>query len=151
MTIVRHRVQQARSERRFGYMDKRLEGKFETALGFIVRGGTWVFAVWALVVVVPLTLWAGWTGHPGMADLILQLLCVLSFTWGVVALLQLQRSLGKLGLGTEGRTRLFAMKSRPDNPDEFRAWRWGWQFMYAVLAGLLCMIAMPVAFWLRGK
>jgi hypothetical protein len=64
-------------------MDKRLERKFETALGFIVRGGTWVFAVWALVVVVPLTLWAGWTGHPGIADLILQLLCVLSFTWGL--------------------------------------------------------------------
>jgi hypothetical protein len=125
-------------------MDKRLEEKFQSGLSFIVRGGTWLFAVWALVVIVPLTLWCAWAAHSGIADLILQLLFVLSFTWGVVALLQFQRSLRKLRLGPEGRTRLFSMKSPPDDPDELRAWRWGWQFMYAVLAVLLCMIAMPV-------
>ncbi len=132
-------------------MDKRLEGKFQSGLGFIVRSGTWLFAVWALVVVIPLTFWAAWAAHPGIVDFILELLLTLSFTWGVVALLQLQRNLRRLGLDTEGRTRLFAMKSRPDDPDEFRAWRWGWQFMYAVLAVMLCMAAMPVASWLSGK
>jgi hypothetical protein len=115
-------------------MDKRLERKFQSGLSFIVKGGTWLFAVWALVVIVPLTLWLAWVGHSGIADFILELLLALSFTWGVVALLQLQRNLRRLGLDTEGRTRLFAMKSRPDDPDELRAWRWGWQFMYAVLA-----------------
>jgi hypothetical protein len=102
-------------------MDKRLEGKFQSGLSFIVRGGTWLFAVWALVVIVPLTLWAAWAAHPGIADFILELLLTLSFTWGVVALLQLQRNLRRLGLDTEGGTRLFAMKSRPDDPDELRA------------------------------
>src|SRR5260370_38718854 len=97
-------------------MDKRLEGKLQSALAFIVRGGTWVFGVWALVVVGTLTLWAGWAAHPGIADLILQLLCGLSFTWGVVALLQLQRSLRKLGLCPDETTREFSSQL-PTDPD----------------------------------
>ncbi len=131
-------------------MDKRLEEKFQSALGFIVRSGTWVFAVWALAVVVPLTLWAGWAGHPGIADLILQLVCVLSFTWGVVALLQLQRNLRKLGLGPEDMPRVFSSQ-RPNDPDELRAWQWGWQFMFAVLMVLLCIVAVSVTIWLSGR
>jgi len=131
-------------------MDKRLEGKFQSALAFIVRGGTWLFAVWALVVVVPLTLWAGWAAHPGIAELMLQLFCVLSFTWGVVALLQFQRNLRKLGLDPQGTTRLFSGQ-RPSDPDELRAWQWGWQFMFAVLMVLLCIVVVLVTAWLSGK
>src|SRR5260370_2421198 len=131
-------------------MDKRLEGKLQSALAFIVRGGPWVFVVWVFVVVVPLKLWAGWAAHPGIADLILQLLCVLSFTWGVVALLQLQRSLRKLGLGPEDTTRVFSSQ-RPSDPDELRAWQWGWQFMFAVLTVLLCIVAVSVTIWLSGR
>ncbi len=131
-------------------MDKQLEGKFQSALGFIVKGGTWLFAVWALVVVVPLTSWVAWGGHPRIAGSILLSLCCLSFVWGVVALLRLNRCLSRLGLGPEGRTRLFS-GPRPDDPDQLRAWQLGWQFMYAVLAVLLCIVAMPIASWLAGK
>lgn len=131
-------------------MDKQPDGIFHYVLGIIVRGGTWLFTVWALVVVIPLTLWAAWAAHSGIADLILQLLFVLSFTWGVVALLQLQRNLRKLGLGPEGSTRLFS-GPRPDDPDELRAWQWGWQFMFAVLMVLLCIVAVLVTAWLTKK
>ena len=131
-------------------MDKRLEGKFQSVLAFIVRGGIWVFAVWALVVVVPLTLWAGLAGHPGIADLIFQIFFLLTFSWGVVALLQLQRNLRKLGLDQEGATRVFSSQ-RPNDPDELRAWRWGWQFMFAILMILLCLVAVTVTAWLSGK
>jgi hypothetical protein len=108
-------------------------------------------ALMAFLIVIPLTLWFAWVGHSAIAYSIAQSLFCLSFAWLVISLLQLQRNLRKLGLGPEGRTRLFSMKSRPDDPDEFRAWRWGWQFMYAVIAVLLCMIAIPVAAWLAER
>ena len=128
-------------------MDRPLERKFQSGLGSIVRGGTWLFAVWALVVVVPLTLWAALVSHPRIIILVIESVFYLCFIWGVVALLQLQRNLRKLGLGSEGRTRLFAMKSRPEDPEEARAWGWGWQFMFAVLAILLCLVAFLVVSW----
>jgi hypothetical protein len=77
------------------------------------------------------------------------LLC-LSFGWGMVSLLLCFRSWRDLGLGGEGRLRLYS-GPRPSDPDELRAWRLGWHFMFGVLATMLCMIAIPVAWWLSGK
>jgi hypothetical protein len=43
------------------------------------------------------------------------------------------------------------MKLPPDDADELRAWRSGWQFICAVLAVMLSMVAIPVTSWLSKK
>ena len=125
--------------------------RFQASLGIVSRVTSNATIVIGLLVVIPLTLWFAWAGHSAIVYSVAVSLFCFSFIWLLISLLQLQRSLRKLGLGAEGRTRLFSMRSRPNDPDEFRAWRWGWQFMYAVLAALLCMVAIPVASWLSGK
>jgi hypothetical protein len=132
-------------------MDKQSYPKFHYVLGIFGRAVIGLNILVGFLVVIPLTLWFAWAGHSPIAYSIAQSVFCLSFAWGLISLLQLNRSLGKLGLGPEGRTRLFSMKSRPDDPDELRAWRCEWQFMYAVLAVLLCMIAIPVVSWLAGQ
>ena len=69
---------------------------------------------------------------------------------GVVSDVAVLSQLAATRFDPEGRMRLFS-GPRPDNPDEHRAWKWGWHFMYAVLAVLLSMIAFPVTAWLTGK
>jgi hypothetical protein len=124
-------------------MDKQPYPKYHYVIGIFVRAVTGLTILMGFLVVIPLTLWFAWAGHSAIANSIAVSLFCLSFAWGLISLFQLQRSLRKLGLGPEGSTRLFSMKSPPDDPDELRAWRWGWQFMYAVLAVLLCMAAIP--------
>jgi hypothetical protein len=120
-------------------------------IGIFVRAVTGLTILMGFLVVIPLTLWFAWARHSPIAYSIAQSVFCLSFAWGLISLFQLQRSLRKLGLSPEGSTQLFSMKSPPEDPDEFCAWRWGWQFMYAILAVLLCMIAMPVAYWLAER
>jgi hypothetical protein len=132
-------------------MDKQSYPKFHYVIGIFSRAGTGLTILVGFLVVIPLTLWFTWAGHSPIAYSFAVSLFCLSFGWLLVSMLQLNRSLGKLGLGPEGRTRLFSMKSPPEDPDELRAWRWAWQFMYAVLAVLLCMIAIPVVSWLAGR
>jgi hypothetical protein len=124
-------------------MDKQSAGKFEYVIGIFGRAVTGLTILVGFLVVIPFTLWFAWIHPSSIANSIVTSLFCVSFAWGLISLFQLQRSLRKLGLGPEGRTRLFS-GPRPDDPDELRAWRWGWQFLYAVLAVLLCMIAMPV-------
>ena len=131
-------------------MEKQFAGKFQHGLGFVVKATTGLTILSGFFVVIPLTLWFAWASHSAIANSITVSLFCLSFAWVLVSLLQLNRGLRKLGLGPEGRTQLFS-GPRPDDPVELRAWRWGWQFMYAVLAVLLCMVAIPVTSWLSGK
>jgi hypothetical protein len=112
---------------------------------------TWLTALLGLLIVIPLTLWFTWVGHSTIGYSIALSLFCLAFAWLLISVLQLRRNLGKLGLGPGGATRLFSMRSPPDDPDELRAWRSGWQFMYAVLAVMLCMIAIPIVSWLAGQ
>ena len=132
-------------------MDKQSTGKFQYSLGIIVKATTGLTILVGFLVVIPLTLRYAWRNHSAIANSIAVSLFCLSFAWLLISLFQLNRTLRKLGLGPEGRTRVFSMKSRPDDPDELRAWRSGWQFMYAVLAVLLSMAAIPVASWLAGQ
>lgn len=132
-------------------MDKQQYPKFHYVIGIFSRAVTGLTILMGFLVVIPLTLWFAWTRHSPIAYSISSSLFCLSFAWMLISLLQLNRSLGELGLGPEGRTRLFSMKSPPEDPDELRAWRWGWQFMYAGLAVLLCMIGFAVASWLAGR
>jgi hypothetical protein len=132
-------------------MDKQSYPKFHYVFGIFSRAVTGLTILMGFLVVIPLTLWFAWIHPSSIANSIAVSLFCLSFAWGLISLFQLQRSLRKLGLSPEGTTQLFSMKSPPEDPDELRAWRWGWQFMYAVLAVMLCMIAIPVVSWLAGR
>ena len=102
------------------------------------------------LLVISLTLWFAWVHRSSVAESVVQTFFCLSFAWVWIAMLQCYRSLRQLGLDGEGRMRLFS-GPRPEDRDELRAWKWGWHFMYAVLAVILSMIAIPVTAWLTGK
>ena len=131
-------------------MDKQPDGILHYVLGIFARATTRLTALLGFLVVIPLTLWFAWADHSAIAYSIAQSLFCVSFAWGLISLLQLQRNLRKLGLDSEGTTQLFS-GPRPDDRDELRAWQWGWQFMYAVIAVLLSMVAIPVTSWLTKK
>ena len=113
------------------------------ALEGIGRAATWVTAVLGFFVLLPLTLCFAWAGTSAVADSVADSAFCLSFAWLLISLLQLRRNLKKLGLGPGGRTWLFAGR-RPEDPDELRAWKWGWRFMFSVIMVLLCMVAIPM-------
>jgi hypothetical protein len=131
-------------------MDEQSDGIIQYVLGIMVRATTNATALLGFLIVIPFTLWFAWAGHPAIAYAIAQSLFCVSFAWGLISLLQLQRNLRKLGVDPEGRTRLFS-GPRPNDRDELRAWQWGWQFMYAVIAVMLTMVAIPVTAWLTNK
>jgi hypothetical protein len=80
----------------------------------------------------------------------LDTLFCLSLGWTFVSLFLCFRNWKKLGISGEGRLRLYSGPA-PSDPDELRAWRLGWHFMSGILATMLCMIAIPVVWWLSGK
>jgi len=110
-------------------------------------------ATWALAIMlaaIPLTLWYAWVHSLSLVNSVLETLLCLSLGWGLVSFVFCFRELRKLGLSGEGRLELFS-GPRPNDPDELRAWRLGWHFMFGILGTMLCMIAIPVAWWLSGK
>jgi len=131
-------------------MDRRLNERFQGAVAGLVNTTSALSILLGLLVVIPLTLWFAWARHTTVLNPILVTLFCLSFGWGLVSMALCFRSLRKLGLDGQGRFRLFS-GPRPADPDELRAWQLGWHFMYAVLAVMVCMIAIPVASWLSGK
>ncbi len=130
-------------------MNRQPSGQFQVVIGTLLKGW-YALAFLMALLVISLTLWFAWVHRSTTAESVIQTLFCLSFAWVWIAMLQCYRSLRQLGLDGEGRMRLFS-GPRPDDPDELRAWKWGWHFMYAVLAVLLSMIAFPVTAWLTGK
>ena len=131
-------------------MDKQLVERFQGAMASLVKATSAASILLGLLVVIPLTLWFAWRRQTMIANPILVTLFCLCFGWGLVSMLLFHQRLKKLGLSPEGRMRLFS-GPRPSDPDELRAWLLGWHFISAVLAVLLCIIAIPVASWLSGK
>ncbi len=127
-----------------------VEWKIQGLAGTVVRFLSSVTALMAFLVVLPLMLWFAWVLRSTVIDSLFQVVLCMSFAWAVVSMLQAQRSLRRLGSSSSDRMRLFS-GSRPDNPDKFRAWKWAWQFMYAVIGVLISMIAIPVTAWITGK
>jgi hypothetical protein len=60
---------------------------------------------------------------------------------------QLQRGSRKLGWNRSNRTNYTQLLSGPppDDPDLLSLWRWTLQFCYAILAVVLCMLAIGFA------
>lgn len=117
--------------------------------GMFVRPLSYLAALMASVII-PFMLWSAWAHRSTVGESLVQIVLCLSFTWAIVAMLQAQHNLRKLGLSSSDRMRLFS-GSRPTDPDELRAWKWAWQFMYAVITGLILMIEIPVTAWFTGK
>lgn len=64
-----------------------------------------------------------------------------SFFWGLVCLLQTLRRSAKLGWQRSHFTRLLSGPC-PSDPDEALVWRWAQQYIYAVLAFVVCVISL---------
>jgi len=128
---------------------RQLNTRFQRLTAGLVRATSALAILLGFIVVIPLTLWFAWVHHVTVVNSVLITLFCLAFGWGLVSQILLYQRLQKLGLDGEGRLRLFA-GPRPENPDELRAWLTGWHFMFAAMAALLCLIAIPVASWLSG-
>jgi hypothetical protein len=123
--------------------------QFQTVIGkFVYAYSTLVFLLGFSVIA--LSLWSAWTHRSTLAESLVETVFCLSMAWVFVSMLQAQRGLRKLKLSSAERMRVFS-GPRPTDPDELYAWKWAWQFMYAVIAGMLSMIAIPVTAWLTGK
>ena len=130
-------------------MNKRLSERFEAIIAILGKA-TWAVSILLAVAVISLFLWSAWGRKAELLNSILVTLFCLSFGWVFVSMARLSRTLSKLGLEGQAGLRLFS-GPRPDDSDELRAWQLGWHFMFAALAVILCMIAIPLAWWLTGK
>ncbi len=90
--------------------------------------------------IVCVSLWISWTRNSSAVEGVIETLPDICWVWVIVSLLQTYRGLRKL----DSPVRLTVLSgSRPDDPDELFAWKWGWQFVYAVLAFLVTPAAVP--------
>lgn len=111
----------------------------ERLLGSLVRGWGLVAAALLLLLAVPMLLWTIWSDRGCIACNLSTTFFVFSIAWAGVSAVQHQRRMKDLGLTAAGATALFS-GPRPTDPDELRAWRWGWQFGYAIIAALAFLI-----------
>jgi hypothetical protein len=110
----------------------------------LFTGYSWVLTLFAVLVIIPLTLWSMWRDS---SPLIFKVaIAVFCFAWGwtMVSALQMFRVFREVGLTPMGRLKLLS-GPRPDDPDELRVWKSSWRFIYAFLATILSVIAIPVA------
>jgi hypothetical protein len=131
-------------------MERQPNGQFQRVTEALFRGWTVLVALTAFVIVIPVTLWFTWRRPSTFALQIADTLFCIAFAWGMVSTLRMLRGLRKLGLNPSNRMRVLS-GPRPDDPDELYVWNWAWQFLYAVIAVMLCMIAIPIASWLSGQ
>jgi hypothetical protein len=131
-------------------LDRELNAQLQRVTEALIRGWSVVFALAAFVIVIPLSLWFTWRRDSTFANQIAVMLFCVAFAWGVLSTVHMLRGLRKLGLSPANRMRVLS-GPRPDDPDELYAWKWAWQFLYAIIAVMLCMIAIPIASWLTGQ
>jgi hypothetical protein len=134
-------------------MWREIPREFERAAGGFARICIYLAALTGFLVVVPMSLWSAWGHHLTLIDALYSaIVTVFCASWGfaLVSMLQIHRAIRKLGLSGNEAKSLFS-GTRPIDPDELAAWRWGWRFMYAIIATLVCMMALPATAWLTGK
>jgi hypothetical protein len=134
-------------------MATEIRRELERVVGGFTRIWTYLVALIGFLVVIPLSLWSAWshrlTPVEALYSIIDTMICA---CWGLalVSTLQVHRAIRRLGISGEEAKTLFS-GTRPTDPDELIVWKWGWRFMYAIIAGLLCMMALPATAWLTGK
>jgi hypothetical protein len=129
-------------------MDKNVETKFARAIESFSRYWTYTVALFAFLLLIPLNIWFVITYRPTLLEMGLELVSTASFGWGILSAAQLLRGLRKLSASV--RVQVFS-GSRPTDADELFAWKWGWQFMYAVITLFLSILAIPAVSWITGK
>jgi hypothetical protein len=130
--------------------EKQSGEQFQRIAEAFVRGMSKSMMLVACVFVLPLTLWFNRVRASTVANQTAVTIYCVAFAWGYVSLLRMLRGLRKLDLSPAYRMRVFS-GPRPDDPDELYAWKWAWQFLYAIIAIGLSMIAIPIASWLSGQ
>ena len=131
-------------------MERQADRQFQRYIEAFARGSSGLTALAAFLIVIPFTLWFAWRHASTFAYPIAMTLFCIAFAWAAVSMVLMQRGLRKLGASPSDRMRVFS-GPQPDNPDELYAWKWAWQFLYAIIAVMLCMIAIPIASSLSGK
>jgi hypothetical protein len=134
-------------------MATEIRREFERVVGGFARIWTYWVALIGFLIVIPLSLWFAWNHHlSGVEALYSVIETVFCLSWGfvLVSTLQVHRAIRRLGISGQEAKTLFS-GTRPTDPDELIAWKWGWRFMYGIIAGLLCMMALPATAWLTGK
>jgi hypothetical protein len=111
---------------------------------------SWGWASLALLILVPLTLWFVWRDSSPLIFRVTETVFCLSWVWAVVSLLQMFRVWREVGLTPVERLHVLSAP-RPNDPDELRVWKSAWQFMIAVIAAILFLIAIPLADSLAKK
>jgi hypothetical protein len=130
--------------------DSGFQPKYQLVLASLTKATTGLAMLLAFGVVIPLTLWSAWTYGETLANQLLMALFCVAFAWVFISMILCYRRLRELGLDGKGRLRLFS-GPRPNDQSELRAWILGWHFIYAVIAVLLCMAAMPISWWLGRR
>ena len=134
-------------------MASEIRREFERVAGGFARTWTYLAAAVGFLIVIPVSLWFAWNhrlnGVESLYSVIETVFCV---AWGfvLVSTLQVYRAIRRLGISGEEAKTLFS-GTRPVDPDELVAWKWGWRFMYAIIGTILCMMAIPATAWLTGK
>ena len=126
-------------------MATEIRREFERTLGGFVRIWSYLVALTGFLIVIPLTLWFAWNHHLAEVEALYSVIeTVFCLSWGfvLVSTLQVHRAIRRLGISGEEAKTLFS-RTRPADPDELIAWKWGWRFMYAIIATLVCMLALP--------
>ena len=134
-------------------MATEIRRELERTLGGFTRIWTYLVALIGFAIVIPLTLWFAWAHRLTASEVLYSVVeTVFCLSWGfvLVSMLQVHRSLRRLGLsGTEAKMLLSG--TRPRDPDELLLWKWAWRFMYGIIATLACMMALPAISWITGK
>jgi hypothetical protein len=134
-------------------MASEIRPEFERVVGGFARIWTYCVALIGFLIVIPLSLWFAWNHHLSEVEALYSVIeTVFCLSWGfvLVSTLQVHRAIRRLGISGEEAKTLFS-GTRPADPDELTAWKWGWRFMYAIIATLFCMMALPATAWLTGK
>ncbi len=111
----------------------------------ILARDPWGLAVLlGFVAILLAVVWFARTHHATIpAALVITLVCI-SFGWASLAMWQVHRGCRKLGWDRSHYTQLLA-GLRPDDPNALFIWFWTLQLCYAILAVVLCMLAIGFA------
>jgi hypothetical protein len=125
-------------------------GEFQSAMIALARVGSVLAALMAFLIVIPLTLRLAWGNTSSFANAIVTTLFCVSFGWVNVSTIMTQRAIRKLGLSSISVKNIIS-SPRPVDPDELNVWIWMRRTLFAFVAVILCMIAIPLTWWLTGE
>lgn len=125
-------------------MDREPIKKIAGAAGTLANARSGLPVLTGFIVVLCSVVWFARAHDAAMpAAAVLSLICF-SFGWTFLSICQVLRGGRKLGGNRSNYTQLLS-GSPPDDPDMLFVWRWTLQCCYAILAVVLCVIAIAFA------